>query len=206
VIYDAAAFAEDYGLSAEARARCAAYAALLLETQAHTNLIGPATVPELWLRHFSDSAQLLALGRDGRWLDIGSGAGFPGIVLAIMGADVDMIEARQKKAAFIARVIEALDLGDRARVNGVRVEQMAPFQAANITARALANLDQLFDWGRPFAARSTRWILPKGASAAPELDAAAQRWRFTHRLVNSQTAEAGRIVVAAEVRRRERCE
>lgn len=204
--YDAAAFAAEYGLGAEARAQCEAYAALLLETQAHTNLIGPATVPELWLRHFSDSAQVLTLGQPGRWLDIGSGAGFPGIVLAIMGADVDMIEARQKKAAFIGRVIEALGIGARARVHAARVEQMAPFPAANITARALAGLDQLFDWGLPFAARSTRWILPKGAGVAAEIEAAARRWQFTHRLAPSRTAAEGRIVVAADVRRRDRCE
>lgn len=195
-----AEFAAEYGLTPEQREQTEAYAALLLETQSHTNLIGAATIPELWRRHFADSAQLLALGPDeGRWVDLGSGAGFPGLVLAILGAPVTLIESRQKKAAFLARTAEVLGLADRVEVRSERIESSPAHKAAAITARALAPVAQVFDWGLRFAQQNTLWILPKGATVDSELSQAAARFRFVHHLVPSRTAADGRVVIARDV-------
>lgn len=200
--YGADAFVFEYGLTTEQRAQCEAYAVMLLETQAHTNLIGAATLPELWRRHFADSAQLKPHGATtSRWLDIGSGAGFPGVVLAILGETVELVEARRKKASFLERTVERLGLAGRARVHAERIEALAPFEAATITARALAPVAQLFDWGLRFAAQETRWVLPKGASVEAELSEARLRFRFEHRLVQSRTAAEGRIMVANGIAR-----
>jgi len=198
--YGAAEFAAEYGLTPEQREQAERYAALLLETQSHTNLIGAATIPDLWRRHFADSAQLLALGPEGgRWVDLGSGAGFPGLVLAILNQPVTLIESRQKKAAFLARTAEALGLGDRVEVRAERIESSPAYKAAAITCRALAPVARLFDWGLRFAQHNTVWILPKGATVDSELSKAATRFRFDHRLVPSRTAANGRIVVAHNV-------
>lgn len=196
-------FAAEYGLGAAQLEQCKAYAALLLETQEHTNLIGPATIPELWRRHFADSAQLLALGpAEGVWLDLGAGAGFPGLVLAILGARVHLVESRRKKAAFLERVADVLGLTDRVRVSPERIEALKPVAVAAVTARALAPVAQLFDWGLPFAAQSTRWILPKGSQVASELRAAEERFHFGYRLHPSRTAPDSFILLADHVRRR----
>ena len=101
------AFAAEYGLSPEAMVPFDVYAETLVETQARMNLVGPATLVDVWTRHFGDSAQLLALG-DGRWLDMGAGAGFPGLVLALMGARVELVEATRKKALFLGEMAALL--------------------------------------------------------------------------------------------------
>lgn len=183
------------------------YVALLTEWQGRFNLVGPSTLPVVWDRHIRDSAQLLALVpsecRTKPWLDIGSGAGFPGLVLATLGVSrVHLVESIAKKAGFLGTVSEALELADVVSVQNCRIESLPAFPAGAITARACASLTQLFDWGLRFAARSTIWLLPKGASVADELVEAGRKFRFEYELVQSLTDERGRIVVAKGVTRR----
>ena len=198
-----AAFAAEYALDDAALARFDDYGAALKDAQARMNLVSAATLADVWQRHFSDSAQLLALGQPGaRWLDLGAGAGFPGLVLALLGAEVHLVEATAKKARFLVETAERLGLTERVRVHAARIETMAAFPSRNITARALAPLAKLFDWGLRFAAQDTRWVLPKGARAGEDVAEAADAFAFDHMLVPSRTAAEARIVVATAVRRK----
>ena len=204
--YGRAEFAAEFGVSRETLAKLDRYAELLAEWQERMNLVGPSTLPQLWERHFRDSAQLAALapklGHRPIWLDIGAGGGFPGLVLAAMGAGtLHLVESIAKKCRFLAAVAAELELGSAAVIHNARVESLPRFRADLITARACANLAQLFDWGLPFAASSTRWLLPKGASVDEELSLARRRFRFDAELVPSRTDPRGSIVIAKEVRR-----
>lgn len=181
------------------------YAALLTEWQTRMNLVGPSTLPHVWERHFTDSAQLLPLAGTGRsWLDIGAGAGFPGLVLALLDPDarLTLVESIAKKCRFLSEVVTALGLDSRVTIENRRIETLPRAKFDIITARALAALDQLFDWGLPYAGSGTHWILPKGIRVDEEVDKAARRFAFEHRLVPSITDADARIVVAKGVKRR----
>ena len=202
-----AAFADEFNVPRGTMEKLDLYVALLTEWQGRFNLVGPSTLPVVWDRHIRDSAQLLALVpseyRAKSWLDIGSGAGFPGLVLATLGVShVHLVESIAKKAGFLGAVSEALELTGVVSVENCRIESLPAFPAGVITARACASLTQLFDWGLRFAARSTIWLLPKGASVADELVEAGRKFRFEYELVQSLTDERGRIVVAKGVTRR----
>lgn len=183
-------------------ARLELYAAMLVEAQTRMNLVGPATLPELWNRHVRDSAQLAALAPAGLdWLDIGAGAGFPGLVLAILGgAPVTLVESTAKKCAFLQAVIDATLAP--ARVVNARVESLAPVRPHVITARACAPLARLLGWGLPHARPDTRWLCLKGARAADELAEARKAFAFDAELVHSLTDPAAAIVVLTGVRAR----
>ena len=197
------AFAAEYDVSRETMAAFDHYAALLTDWQTRMNLVGRATVPDIWTRHFADSAQLAVLAAPGSWLDIGAGAGFPGVVVALLGAGpVHLVESIEKKCAFLRAVVAALGLGERVIVHRSRIEALAGIRVATITARACAGLPQLFDWGLRFSGPETRWLLPKGASAAQEVVSARQSFVFDAELLASRTDPAARIVVAHDVRRR----
>jgi len=207
VSYGRNEFAAEFGVSRETLIKLDRYAALLSEWQARMNLVGPSTLPDVWNRHFRDSAQLVdftpTLGHKPVWLDIGAGAGFPGLVLAAMGTGtIHLIESIAKKCRFLETVAADLGLGGAAVVHNRRVEALPRFRADIITARACANLAQLFDWGLPFAASSTLWLLPKGASVDEEMAAARKRFAFDAELRPSRTDERGRIVVASGVKRK----
>lgn len=202
---DRQAFADNFDVSRETLARFDAYAAMLIEWQARMNLVGPKTLPLLWDRHFTDSAQLLAIAGPGKgWLDFGAGAGFPGLVLALLdpGARFTLVESIGKKCQFLKAVVEKLGLGDRVVIENRRIETLPSQKFDVITARALAALDQLFDWGLPYAGSGTLWVLPKGARAGDEIIGAIQRFSFDHRLIPSKTDRDARIVVATGVKRR----
>jgi 16S rRNA (guanine527-N7)-methyltransferase len=199
-------FAAEFDVSRETLAKLDRYGALLTEWQARMNLVGPSTLPQLWDRHFRDSAQLAALapalGHRPVWLDVGAGGGFPGLVLAILEAgQLNLVESIAKKARFLQTVIDDLGLASVATVHHARVESMPRFRADVITARACANLAQLFDWGLRFAASSTTWLLPKGASVDDEVAAARQRFAFDAELAPSRTDPGARIVIARGVKR-----
>ena len=199
------AFAAQFDVSRETMALFDRYAALLVEWQERMNLVGPSTLPVLWERHFADSAQLLELAGPGRsWLDIGAGAGFPGLVVALLDptAHITMVESIAKKCAFLNAVAEETGLTDRVKIQNQRIESMPRQKFDVITARALAALDQLFEWGLPYAGSGTKWLLPKGVRAGEELIAASRRFFFDHHLVPSQTDAGARIVVASGVKRR----
>lgn len=192
-------FARILDVSRETLDRLQRYAALLEKWQARINLVSGATLPELWRRHFLDSAQLLPLVRAARpepaetWLDLGSGAGFPGLVLAIMGAGkVHLVESDRRKCAFLRQVIR--ETGADAAVHAVRIEALAPQRPDIITARALAPLHRLL----PLAARHGRadteiWLL-KGQHVEEELTKASISWNMRIEELASQSDPLGRIL------------
>ncbi len=199
------AFAEAFDVPRETMAKFDDYAAMLVDWQSRMNLVGASTVPLVWERHFADSAQLLALSGYGKsWLDVGAGAGFPGLVVALLdpNARLTLVESIAKKCRFLDAVVEKLDLSDRVTIENRRIETLPKQKFDIITARALAALDQLFDWGLAYAGSGTRWLLPKGIQVADEVSGAARRFAFVHDLVPSQTDADARIVVATEVKRR----
>ncbi len=194
-------------VSRETTERLDRFVALFLETQSHTNLVGPGTLPELWTRHISDSLQLLDLAADARiWLDLGSGGGFPGIVLACAlaeraGTHVHLVESIAKKAAFLHSVGEVLALP--MTVHHRRIEDFSPdFTADIITARAVARLTTLLGYVAPLLEKSAKALLPKGQDVEAELTEAAKYWNVKAELVASRTNPAGRIVVVHDISRR----
>lgn len=199
------AFAAAFDVSRETLEKFDTYAELLTEWQQRMNLVGPSTLPLLWQRHFADSAQLLAIAGTGKsWLDIGAGAGFPGLVVATLDptAQLTLVESIAKKCRFLVEVVSALDLSAQVTIENRRIETLPRQKFDIITARALAQLDQLFDWGLPYAGSGSHWLLPKGMRVAEEVDTATRRFSFDHRLIPSQTDDQARIVVATGVKRR----
>ena len=202
---DRAEFSAAFGVPRETLALFDRYAAALSDWQQRMNLVGSSTLPDVWNRHFADSAQLLAIGEHGRsWLDVGAGAGFPGLVIGVLDrtAQVTLVESVAKKCRFLSEIAESLGIAARVTVENRRIENLRRQKFDVITARALAGLDQLFDWALPFAGSGTQWILPKGVRVADELTIASERFAFNYRLVVSCTDSTGRIVVANGVTRR----
>jgi 16S rRNA (guanine527-N7)-methyltransferase len=199
------AFAATFDVSRETLAKFDGYADLLVEWQQRMNLVGPSTLPQLWHRHFTDSAQLLPLAGPGKsWLDIGAGAGFPGLVIGLLDpkARLTLVESIAKKCRFLDEVVAQLGLSRQVTIENRRIETLPRQKVDIITARALASLDQLFDWALPFAGSGTRWLLPKGIRFAEEIEAATHSFSFAHHLIPSQTDGQARIVVATGVQRR----
>jgi len=149
------------------------FCALLTSENERQNLIARATVTELWRRHIADSAQLLPLvpRETGPWLDLGTGAGFPGLVIAMMQPDRDvrLVESRKRRVEWLQSVIEALDL-QRCAALGARLEQIPSFSASVISGRAFAPLPRLLTLSARFSTSDTIWLLPQGRSAKQELE------------------------------------
>lgn len=189
-------------VSREIAARLDRYVELLLEWQQRMNLIAPSTIPSVWTRHVADSLQLLALAPDAKiWIDLGSGAGFPGLVLACAladqpGAHVHLVESTGKKANFLreaARLIEA-----PVTVHPVRIEEFVKTFAGPadaITARALAPLNKILDLAHPLSKTGAQGLFLKGQDVGAELTEASKYWKFEPILVPSQTNPASRVVV-----------
>lgn len=180
--------------------------ATLAENEAQ-NLIASSTIPAFWDRHILDSAQLvpLAAAAPGAWVDLGSGAGFPGLVVALLtDRPVTLVEVRRKRAEHLEAMIATLGLSDRVRVEKTKVEQLVAGPFAVISARAFAPLDRLLAVTAHLADANSLWLLPKGRMAASELDTAARTWQGDFRTVASITDPEGAIVVASQVRRRRR--
>lgn len=181
--------------------RIEAYAALLVEESSKQNLIAASTVDQLWERHLLDSAQLIRLGTHGSWADIGSGAGLPGIVIAILiGAPVTLVEPRRLRAEFLGFVKSRLALDTITIVHGKASAVRAKFD--NITARAVAPASDLFAMTHHLSHSKTVWVLPKGRSAQKELDDVRAAWQGAYRLEPSLTDEAASILLATGVRPR----
>ena len=190
-------------VSRETLERLKLYAALLVKWQKSINLVGPATLPDLWRRHFLDSAQLHALAPDGArvWLDLGSGAGFPGLVLAIMGAaEMHLVESDSRKAIFMQEVLR--ETGTRAVLHRSRIEALAPFTADVITARALAPLPELLDLAAPFMQQETVCLLQKGQDVGAELTAATKCWKMHIERLPSRSDASG----SSTILRLQRCQ
>jgi len=196
-------------VSRETLARLDRFTRLLLQWQKTTNLIGAATIPHLWTRHIADSLQLLALAPSARvWLDLGSGGGFPGLVIACAlagerGATVHLIESNAKKAAFLREAVRELDL--RAVVHGERIEHFSLPMGAHvdvITARAVAPLSVLFGYVALLLKTGAQALLLKGQDVEAELTEAAKYWTIKADLIPSKTSPEGRIVVLRGLSRR----
>lgn len=177
--------------------RLRAFAGLLLEESQRQNLISASSREQLWARHIVDSAQLLPLaqGAAGLWVDLGTGAGLPGVVIACLRpAPILMIEARPLRVAFLQRCIDTLRL-PHARVVCDKVERVqleAP--AAVISARAYAPMDRLLASAAHFTDSSTIWLLPKGRNAQNELEIAQRDWQASFHVEQSITDPESAIV------------
>jgi 16S rRNA (guanine527-N7)-methyltransferase len=201
-IFGPSAFLEKTGVSRETLAKLEVYADLLVTWNKKINLIGPSTEADLWHRHMLDSAQLYPLipPSTGVVLDLGSGAGFPGLVLAIMGLPgVHLVESDQRKCAFLREA--ARITGASATVHAKRIEQLTAFPADVITARAVAPLADLLAWSERFLTKNTLCIFPKGQNVEVELTDAHKRWRITVDQHSSRTDPRGTILCIGEVSR-----
>jgi 16S rRNA (guanine527-N7)-methyltransferase len=196
-------------VSHETEARLDRYVALLLEWQAKTNLVAPSTLPNLWTRHIADSLQLLALAPDAQvWVDLGSGGGFPGVVLACAlaerpGAMVHLVERNTKKAAFLREALRvtaspgAVHLADI----GDSVDRIAgPIDC--VTARAVAPLHQLIDFAEPLVKRHAKALFLKGQDVEEELTKATKYWNIRPQLHSSRSGGHGWIVELTQIERR----
>ena len=198
-------------VDAPARERFAAFADLVRKWQPVKNLVAPSTLPHLWVRHMADGAQAYAaLPSALRWLDIGSGAGFPGLVTAILladrpGAAVTLVESNGRKAAFLMTVARELALP--ATVLSVRIESLAerygerlgPVDA--VSARALARLDKLFALSEPWLSTGSRAVFHKGQDFGSEIAEATQSWAFDLVELKSKTDHDACVAVFDRVRR-----
>ena len=194
-------------VSRETLARLDRLVEVLLPVAAHTNLIARSTIPHLWTRHIADSLQLLSLAPNAStlnantWIDLGSGAGFPGLVIACaiadqLGAAVHLVESVQKKAAFLREAVQQIQLP--ATVHAVRIEDFGKnpnIKADVVTARALAPLDQLLTLAHPLLKSGALGLFPKGQDVEGELTQASKSWTIEASLVPSQTNASSRIVV-----------
>src|SRR5918997_2857277 len=164
------------------------------------NLVGPKTLDALWTRHIVDSLQLLELAPEAKtWLDLGSGAGFPGLVLAIAGAErglkVHLVESNSRKCAFLRHIVRLT--GADATVHEARLETVVPGfvgMADVVSARALAALAQLLDWTAPLLNAGTIGLFPKGRDAEIELTEARKQWTFEAETLPSSTDSCARIL------------
>lgn len=196
-------------VSAETEARLNRYLDLLVEWQAKTNLVAPSTLPYLWTRHVADSLQLLTLAPSAKvWADLGSGGGFPGVVLACAlaetpGTMVHLVERNAKKAAFLREAIRVTgahgtvhlaDIGDIVDRIGSRVDC--------VTARALAPLHQLIGYAEPLVKQGAKALFLKGQDVESELTEATKYWNIEPRLHSSRTGGHGWIVELDRIERR----
>jgi 16S rRNA (guanine527-N7)-methyltransferase len=199
----AKAWLADLGVSRETLDRLDRFAALLCEENARQNLVSTASLDHVYARHIIDSAQLWRFAPDApSWLDLGSGAGLPGLILAMMtDAPVVLVESRRLRAEWLSRAAKTLCLGN-VRVEAARLETIGRFPAAVITARAFAPLPRLFALAHRFSTAETQWILPKGRSAAEELASVAATWHGDFHMERSVTDPDSAIIVARGVRPR----
>ncbi|HKA81381.1 MAG TPA: 16S rRNA (guanine(527)-N(7))-methyltransferase RsmG [Xanthobacteraceae bacterium] len=196
-------------VSRETSQRLDRFVELLLRWQRTTNLIAPSTIPKLWTRHIADSLQLIDLVPDARaWVDLGSGGGFPGLVIACVlaersGALVHLVESNAKKAAFLReaqRVTEA-----PVRVHLERIDEFAARLAEPVdvvSARAVAPLNSLLDQAFPLLGKNgVTGLFLKGQNAELEVGEASKNWNIKVNLLPSRTDPAGRIVVIRSLAR-----
>jgi 16S rRNA (guanine527-N7)-methyltransferase len=196
-------------VSRETLARLDEFVTLLLKWQATTNLVAPSTLSRVWTRHVADSLQLLTLAPEARiWLDLGSGGGFPGVVLACAlaersGARVHLVESNGKKAAFLREAARALTLPalvHAARIKDVVHRLTEPVDI--VTARALAPLADLLAYAEPVLKKGAQGLFPKGQDVEAELTEASKYWRINTTLAPSLTSADARIVVVRRAERR----
>lgn len=201
---DAAGFAALSGATAEQMAALERYRAMLVEWNEKMNLVGPATLGDFWSRHAWDSAQIAPLAPDAlRWADLGSGAGLPGVVLAVLGKGrpgfhVELVDSLAKRCRFLQAVVEALDLP--ATVRNARAESL-DMAVDVVTARACAPLHRLLGYAESYLRRGATGLFLKGQDVASELEEATRYWDFEADVLPSRSDPRGRIVRVRRLRR-----
>jgi len=189
-------------VSRETAARLEEFVALLLRWQKAVQLVAPSTLPKLWTRHIADSLQIVELVPNAkRWIDLGSGGGFPGLVVAIAlaevpGAVVHLVESDTRKAAFLREAVRVT--GAPAKVHHERVESAAERFAGDVeivTARALAPLARLLELAAPLLSGGARGVFLKGQDVDNELTQAAKSWNIAAETFPSRTDPRGRILI-----------
>lgn len=196
-------------VSRETLARLERFVGLLLAWQRSVNLIAPSTIPTLWTRHIADSLQLVGLAPQARrWVDFGSGGGFPGVAIGCAladtpGAAVHLVESNAKKAAFLREAGRIA--GSCMVVHHQRIEDFVGIfdePVDVVTARALAPLDKLLAYAEPVVKRGAQALFPKGQDVEVELTQASKYWKIEARLLPSKTDAQGRIVMVRRAERR----
>lgn len=201
---DAREFQTLTGASDAAVADLGTFRQRLEAANAHMNLVGPATLPDYWSRHVLDSAQLLDHApRALTWADLGAGAGFPGVVLAILlkdrpGVHVWLIDSLGKRCRFLQDVVDELDLP--ATVVWGRAEEQ-DVEVEVVTARAVAPMDKLLGYAQPYFDGGAQGLFLKGEKAEAELTEAWKSWRFEAECLPSRSDPRGRVVKVGSVRR-----
>lgn len=196
-VTDAASFAAAVGASPAAMADMARYLVLITEWNEKMNLVGPSALAQFWPRHAFDSAQLLLVEPDALvWADLGAGAGFPGLVLAILlkgrpGARVHLVESLSKRCRFLQAVVDALDLP--ATVHNVRAEELS-LKVDRVTARACAPLPRLLGYAEPYLKRGAVGLFLKGQDVVSELTEATKSWKFEAQTLPSLSNPQGHLL------------
>lgn len=196
-VTDAASFAAVSGANEAALADLERYRSYLVEWNQKMNLVGPATLDVFWSRHAWDSAQILPLAPEAvTWADLGTGAGLPGIVLAILGKDrpgfhVHLVDSLTKRCRFLTEVVEGLQLP--ATVHDSRAEDLS-LTVDIVTARACAPLSRLMGYAQPYFKRGATALFLKGQDVASELEDAARQWDFEADVLPSLSDARGQIV------------
>ena len=179
-------------------AQLATFAEMLVAENAQQNLIAASTISTLWVRHIADSAQLLTLDTregDGLWIDLGSGPGLPGLVIAILSPrPILLVESRKRRCDFLRAVAAQLNLAN-VELAEAPLERIETRAAATISARAFAPLDKLIDLSARFSTESTRWLLPKGRNAFKELALLSEPWQRMFHVEQSRTDAESQILV-----------
>jgi 16S rRNA (guanine527-N7)-methyltransferase len=197
------AFQAEFDVPRGTMVALARYAELLVDWQGRMNLVGPATLEDIWGRHFADSAQLVRHVPQGQsWLDIGAGGGFPGMVLAAMGwANVTLVDSIAKKCRFLEAVRDELELRDRVSVVCGRVEGLPTLGVQVATARAAASLGQLLDWAIRHVRPGGLFVFPKGRRWAEEVEEAETRFLFDLETRDSLTDAEAKILLVRNLKR-----
>lgn len=196
---EAQRFGERFGVSRETSERLEAYATLLARWNARINLIGRSTADQLWTRHIADSAQLWRLAPEAAtWADLGAGAGFPGLVIAAIAHDarptlaVTLVESDTRKCAFLVEAARVMEV--KVKVCPERIEALPPLGADVVSARALAPLETLLSYAVRHRSAAGIGLFPKGETVHKEIEAAARKWRFEHKVHPSVTDSQAAIV------------
>ena len=190
----------NFDVSRETLDKLHAYASLVHEGQKTLNLVSASTLPTFWTRHIVDSAQLVTLAGPGSWLDIGSGAGMPGIITAILtGAPTILVESRARRAAFLMQTVDALGLRN-VIVIASTVQKLVSKPVDIITARAVAALPALIEMALPFAHNGTVWLLPKGKTARSELASLPRAWQGEWEARASVTDPDSQILIGRHIK------
>lgn len=197
-----------YNVSRETYRKLENYQTLVLEWNSKFNLISKSTEMNIWERHIVDSLQLIKYisQKDKILLDLGSGAGFPAVVLAIACQEIypdlhiNLVESIGKKTTFLQAINTQLELN--MNIYQERIEKLNIGKVDIITSRALASLPKLLEYAKPFCKKETKLILPKGEKWSLENDEAQKQWEYKYEIYNSDTSDVGKILRISDLRRK----